>query len=264
MKEQIKNPVEVLSSLRTRSVVLSVMATGLTLSGSLLGQNTFPASGPAGVGTANPFTTLAVVGGTTGLTMSARYNFAAVQDAVNYRGVVLGYEATNQVGIIGGSSGGLGSQLAFWTVDNYATWGERMRLDAAGRLGIGTSQPCGATAPASCKLSVNGAIQAKEVVVNSGWADYVFQSSYRLRPLSEVKDFITKHRRLPDIPSADEVEKNGVGLGEMQAKLLAKVEELTLHMIRADERSNALERQNLELQEKVAALESRELGRSRQ
>ena len=65
------------------------------------------------------------------------------------------------------------------------------------------------------------------------------------------------------MPSAEEMQKNGASVGEMQAKLLAKVEELTLHMIdadehlrQADERNKALERQNLELQQRIARLEA--------
>ncbi len=68
---------------------------------------------------------------------------------------------------------------------------------------------------------------------------------------------------LPGIPAAEEVEAKGVNLGDMQSKLLAKVEELTLHMIAADERNNRLERQSLdlekrnrELQERLARLEA--------
>jgi hypothetical protein len=106
-------------------------------------------------------------------------------------------------------------------------------------------------------LAVNGTITTKEVMVtNTGWSDYVFRPEYRLKPLSEVAAYIDEHQHLPDIPSEGEVRENGVSLGEMQAKLLAKVEELTLHMIQADERNNRLERQNRELQERIARLEA--------
>ena len=73
--------------------------------------------------------------------------------------------------------------------------------------------------------------------------------SYRLKPLSEVASYIKTNGHLPDIPAAKEVEAKGVSLGEMQSKLLAKVEELTLHMIEADQ-------ENRELQERIARLEA--------
>jgi hypothetical protein len=101
----------------------------------------------------------------------------------------------------------------------------RVVIDASGNVGIGTASP-------SQKLSVNGTVRAKEVVVETtGWSDYVFADDYDLRPLSEVESHIKAHRHLPGIPSAAQVAEHGVSVGEMQAKLLAKVEELTLHAI---------------------------------
>ena len=69
----------------------------------------------------------------------------------------------------------------------------------------------------------------------------MFKPSYRLRPLTEVNAFIQANGHLPDIPTEVEVKEKGVSLGEMQAKLLAKVEELTLHIIRQEERIVELE-----------------------
>jgi hypothetical protein len=104
---------------------------------------------------------------------------------------------------------------------------------------------------------VNGTIGAKDVIVtNTGWSDYVFRSGYRLRPLSEVNAYIQANHHLPDIPSEAEVKEKGVSVGEMQTKLLAKIEEITLHMIQADDRNNRLEQQNRELQERIARLEA--------
>lgn len=87
--------------------------------------------------------------------------------------------------------------------------------------------------PGGYKLVVGGKILAEEVRIKliKDWADYVFQPDYRLASLPEVETFIQHHRHLPDMPNAAEVKQAGVGLGEMQAKLLRKIEELTLHMI---------------------------------
>jgi len=74
-------------------------------------------------------------------------------------------------------------------------------------------------------------IKAKEIKIETGWADFVFDEEYSLRSINDVELFIQKNRHLPDIPTAKEVEDNGVNLGEMNTKLLQKIEELTLYVI---------------------------------
>ena len=99
-------------------------------------------------------------------------------------------------------------------------------------------------------MDVNGRIKTREVLVtNSGWADFVFEDDYQLMPLKEVEQHIKTHGHLPDIPSEKDVLENGVSVGDMQAKLLQKVEELTLHLI-------ALENENSQLKARVSSLES--------
>jgi hypothetical protein len=95
---------------------------------------------------------------------------------------------------------------------------------ATGNVGIGTSNP-------TYKLSVNGNVRAKEVVVETGWADYVFDENYKLKDLSEVEKFIQQYKHLPNIPSATEIETKGLNLGEVQKKMMEKIEELTLYVI---------------------------------
>ena len=132
---------------------------------------------------------------------------------------------------------------ASWPTDGSNVWW------TSGNVGIGTKAP-------QSLLAVKGTITANEVIVtNTLGADYVFKPDYRLRPLNEVASYIKKHHHLPEIPSEAEVKQNGVSVGGMQAKLLAKIEELTLHMIRAEERNNTLARQNQELRDRVARLE---------
>jgi hypothetical protein len=108
-----------------------------------------------------------------------------------------------------------------------------------GSMGLGTASP-------THKLTVNGAIRAKEIIVDTGWADYVFSPDYRLAPLAEVEAHIKEKGHLPDVPSAKEVAERGVSIGESQALLLRKVEELTLHVIalsKADEEQKSKIRQ---------------------
>ncbi len=94
-----------------------------------------------------------------------------------------------------------------------------------------------------------GPIHAHEVVVNTTGADFVFEPSYKLRSLSELETFIRTNKHLPDIAPAKEMQENGLSTGEMQAKLLQKVEELTLYTI---EQNKAIEelRQTVEAQNK--------------
>ena len=96
---------------------------------------------------------------------------------------------------------------------------------ANGNVGIGTSDPTN-------RLAVNGTIKAREVLVTAdNWPDYVFDANYKQMPLDEVAVYIQNHGHLPGVPSANDIDINGVGLGAMQGVLLKKIEELTLQMI---------------------------------
>lgn len=103
-------------------------------------------------------------------------------------------------------------------------------------VGIGTE-----TLDNAYTLSVNGSIRSKEIVVESGWADYVFAPDYALAPLADVERHIAAHGHLPDVPSAGDIAGGGLPLGEMQATLMRKIEELTLHLIALDKRVQALD-----------------------
>lgn len=101
----------------------------------------------------------------------------------------------------------------------------QMIITKTGNVGIGTETP-------DTKLAVNGTVHTKEVLVDLiGWPDYVFADEYSLMPLSELEKSIQDNKHLPNIPSAAEVEANGLQLGEMNKKLMEKVEELTLYII---------------------------------
>ncbi|MCK4678582.1 MAG: hypothetical protein KAT48_10655 [Bacteroidales bacterium] len=125
--------------------------------------------------------------------------------------------------------------LQFWTTNTSGSLAERMIIKNDGNVGIGTTNP-------QTILAVNGNITCKEVEVTlTGWSDYVFDEKYNLRSLEDVEHFIMTNGHLPDVPSAKEVESNGFKLGEMDATLLKKIEELTLHVIELNKRIKTLE-----------------------
>jgi len=113
---------------------------------------------------------------------------------------------------------------------------EIMRITKEGRVGIGTSNP---TYP----LSVNGQIQAKEIRVETGWSDYVFDKEYKLRSLNEVENYIHQHHHLPDLPYASEIREHGLPVAEINTKMMAKIEELTLYVIELEKQIRRQERQ---------------------
>lgn len=111
-----------------------------------------------------------------------------------------------------------------------------------GNVGIGTGNP-------KEKLTVNGRILAREVIVSNdirAWPDYVFAPGYEMMSLTDLEAYVNEHHHLPDVPSAEEVEERGIGLGEMNAILLQKVEEMTLRMIEMEKRIHELESQSVE------------------
>lgn len=119
-----------------------------------------------------------------------------------------------------------------------------------GNVGLGINVATGFENVNNYKLAVNGTIGAKEIKVENTvtpWPDYVFENDYKKRSLAEVETFINEHKHLPEVPSAAEVAKNGISLGDMDAALLKKVEELTLYLIEQDKKIQALQEELQEL-----------------
>jgi len=104
-----------------------------------------------------------------------------------------------------------------------------------GNVGIGTAPGL------NQKLAVEGTIGARAVKVTLAvWSDYVFYPNYNLTPIFDLENYIKINKHLPGIPSEDEVKKNGIDLGQMNAELLKKIEELTLYVIELKKESESM------------------------
>jgi hypothetical protein len=109
-----------------------------------------------------------------------------------------------------------------------------------GNVGIGTLDTKG------YKLAVNGDAMFTKIQVKaySNWPDYVFGESYKLMPLQELEAYVKENNHLPEVPSAKEIEEEGINVAEMNKVLLKKIEELTLHVIELEKKINVLEKKD--------------------
>jgi len=172
-------------------------------------------NGNVGIGTPNPHNRLEVSGSTFN-----RAAFVATEDAQT--GIMI---QRNQIS---------GNHNTAWEIYSPASStdlrlfsvSDLITFQTNGNVGIGTTDPKG------YKLAVNGKIRTHEIKVETAnWPDYVFAKDYKLPSIAETENHIKQKGHLPGIPSAAEVKKNGVDLGEMNAQLLRKIEELTLYII---------------------------------
>jgi hypothetical protein len=214
--------------------------------------NTYVTSGNVGIGMETPGTNLDIYNSqdTSGLASVLRLesytNTSNEGPGIDFVSRWIGAYPNWVVGRIGSiydtSGGSNRGALVFYTNnDNNANEGisgtsEKMRILGNGNVGIGT------TNPGSYKLAVEGKIGAREVVVTeASWADHVFEESYNLPSLNNVESYIKENKHLPDIPSAKEVEEEGLSIAEMMKKQMQKIEELMLYVIQLQKKNNELE-----------------------
>nr|WP_199157665.1 hypothetical protein [Pedobacter sp. ASV2] len=205
-----------------------------------LSQLHLNSNGNVGIGTASPTSLLQIGDFNTSVASKALlipgvYNFEQLRlgqlgngnsalEMINHNGLASSYGIRLMTNI--DVAGGLHFQYALPTTSYESlSYQTTMFMDLNGRVGIGTTTP-------DEKLAVNGKIHTQEVRVDlKGWPDYVFEPGYKVGTLEELERYINANKHLPEMPSAKEVEANGIELGEMNKLLLKKVEELTLHMI---------------------------------
>nr|WP_321485520.1 hypothetical protein [uncultured Draconibacterium sp.] len=140
----------------------------------------------------------------------------------------------------------------YFGIDLFTGGNNRLRIAKDGNVLVGKTYQINS----KYKLDVAGSIRANEIKVNLDGADFVFEPDYRLKPLNEVESYIKENKRLPEIASADEMNKEGADLGELNTKLLQKIEELTLYMIEMNKEVKALKNENSKLMGKVKKLEA--------
>jgi len=197
---------------------------------------TINSTGNVGIGMMSPATQLDVSG-------IARSKFSIISAGNATEGGQLTLADGGQYNLTGESANA-------WNIDVFnsrlrfhrSSSGEKLTITESGNVGIGTANP-------QSELAVYGTITAKEIkVTEADWSDFVFDDAYELPSLNSVESYVKEHNHLPDIPSAKDVEQQGIAVSEMLARQMQKIEELTLYLIK-------LNKENDRLKQRVALLE---------
>lgn len=198
--------------------------------------------------------------------MGIGYNGTSYGRTLNMGGTGINFYTANEAAF-GGAVFPTDTSLVIWS--NSAANNYLVLQPSWGNTGVGTYTPNAkfhvngtqliggnsARIATGYSLSVDGKIIAEEVKVqlSTSWPDYVFGKNYKLMPLEELEESINKNKHLPNIPAAAEIEKDGISLGDMNKRLMEKVEELTLYIIDLNKKNNALAEKVEKLEAKAQA-----------
>lgn len=228
---------------------------------------TWPSTGSVGIGTSSPVTRLEVVYNPLTLIRSAEPNltFMGLKQGTDYNGlyfqmknspsansrnfILRSVEANVNAGFVE-----FNSVATTGTTKSAVSFGhnniELMRINQDGKVRIGSNDR---TTPNGYRLFVEEGILTEKVKVavagQVDWADYVFAADYKLMPLKEVEKFTKENNHLPNVPSAAEMVTNGLDVAKMDAKLLEKIEELTLYLIEQNKQIELLKAEISSLKE---------------
>ncbi len=197
--------------------------------------------------------------------MGIGYNGTSYGRTLNMGGTGINFYTANEAAF-GGAVFPTDTSLVIWS--NSAANNYLVLQPSWGNTGVGTYTPNAkfhvngtqliggnsARIATGYQLSVDGRIMAEEVTVqnSTAWPDYVFANDYKLLPLDELEASINKNKHLPNIPAASVIEKEGIKLGQMNTKLMEKVEELTLYIIELNKKNDALAKKVEQLEKKAA------------
>lgn len=210
-------------------------------------QNIFPNTGNTGIGTSTPAYNLDITSAAV-TTLQVGTSSGTGNPNLIFKGSLGQWKISKSI-----SAGGPYAPSSLDFTYNSGVYGGDRPIMSVYYNGTGTGAVVIGTNTTSilggCILGVDGKIGARELVISgtTPFPDYVFGPKYKLRPLSETEKYIKLYSRLPEMPSAEDVKKDGLEVGRLTTMLVQKIEEMTLQMIEMDKQIKRLQKKDVDL-----------------